>query len=62
MNDYDLFNKTMSVILRADPKAVKAAVDAEIKAATAERKAKGQRKRGRKPTASASGHGPDDPA
>jgi hypothetical protein len=39
----------MGTILRADPKAVKAAVDAEIRAHTAERKAKGERKRGRKP-------------
>jgi hypothetical protein len=41
----------MGTILKADPKAVKAAVDAEIQAHTAERKAKGERKRGRKPKA-----------
>ena len=62
MTEYETFHRTMDAILRADPKAVKDAVDAEIKAATAERKAKGQRKRGRKPNASASGRAPDDPA
>jgi hypothetical protein len=43
------FDKAMQTILRADPKTVKAAVDAEINAHTAERKANGERKRGRKP-------------
>jgi hypothetical protein len=47
--EFKAFNKAMGTILRADPKAVKAAVDAEIRAHTAERKAKGERKRGRKP-------------
>lgn len=42
------FNEAMSTILRADPKAVKSAVDAEIQANTAERKARGEHKRGRK--------------
>lgn len=49
--EFAKFDKAMSAILRADPKAVKAAVDAEIDAHTAERKAKGERKRGRKPKA-----------
>jgi hypothetical protein len=56
MSEYKRFNDAMSNILRADPKPVKAAVDAEIQEHTAERKAKGERKRGRKPKAtSASG-------
>jgi len=61
-SEYEQFNRTMGAILRADPKAVKDAVNAEIKASMAEREAKGQRKRGRKPNASASGRVPDDPA
>ena len=42
------FRDAMASILRADPKAVKAAVDAEIRANTAEREARGEHKRGRK--------------
>jgi hypothetical protein len=61
-SEYEDFNRTMDAVLRADPKRVKDAVDAEIKASTAEREAKGQRKRGRKTNASASGRAPDDPA
>jgi hypothetical protein len=49
--EFNNFNAAMGAILKADPKAVKAAVDAEIQAHTAERKAKGERKRGRKPKA-----------
>lgn len=41
----------MNAILQADPKAVKSAVDAEIQGHTAEREARGERKRGRKPKA-----------
>jgi hypothetical protein len=48
---FQTFDSAMKKILRADPNAVKAAVDAEIQTHTAERKAKGQRKRGRKPKA-----------
>jgi len=47
--EFQEFHRTMGAILRADPKAVKAAVDAEIVAHASERKAKGERKRGRKP-------------
>ncbi len=47
MADYENFNKAMDTILRADPKAVKAAMEAEQKANAKERKAKGERKRGR---------------
>jgi hypothetical protein len=43
------FSKAMAAIFRADPKAVKATVDAEIRAHTAEREARGERKPGRKP-------------
>ena len=39
----------METILRADPKAVKAAVDAGIQEHTAMREARGEHKRGRKP-------------
>jgi hypothetical protein len=49
-SELDRFNTAMDTILRADPKAVKAAVEAEIRANTAQRQATGQRKRGRKPT------------
>jgi hypothetical protein len=49
--EIEQFNKAMTAILRADPKAVKAAVDAEIQANIAEREARGERKRGRKPKA-----------
>jgi hypothetical protein len=47
--EFDRFNGAMAMILRADPKSVKAAVEAEIDTHTNERKAKGERKRGRKP-------------
>jgi hypothetical protein len=42
----------MDTILKADPAKVKATVDAEIQASKAEREAKGERKRGRKPASS----------
>ena len=48
MGDYDNFNKAMDAILRADPKAVKEAMEAEKQANAERRKAK------QKP--SASGH------
>jgi hypothetical protein len=48
-NEFARFNDAMHRILRADPKVVKDAVDAEIKEHTAERKARGEKKRGRKP-------------
>jgi hypothetical protein len=47
-SEYNKFNTAMKTILRADPTKVKAAVDAEIEANTAEREARGERKRGRK--------------
>jgi hypothetical protein len=50
--EYQKFNSAMNTILRADPAKVKAAVDAEIQASVAEREAKGERKRGRKPKSS----------
>lgn len=49
MSQHDHFNSAMETILRADPRAVKAAVDAEIQSHTEGRKARGERKRGRKP-------------
>jgi hypothetical protein len=46
--DFNEFDKAMRTILRADPKAIRDAVDAEIRANTAARRAKGEHKRGRK--------------
>lgn len=46
--EYDAFNTAMDRILKADPVKVKAEVDAEVQASVEERKAKGERKRGRK--------------
>jgi hypothetical protein len=47
--EYASFNRAMDTILKADPAKVKAAVDAEIQTSVAEREARGERKRGRKP-------------
>lgn len=47
--EFSKFDKAMDTILRADPAKVKAAVDAEIEANAAERSARGEGKRGRKP-------------
>ena len=47
--EYQAFNRAMDTILKADPAKVKAEVDAEIEANKAEREARGERKRGRKP-------------
>jgi hypothetical protein len=47
--DFQRFNSAMGTILKADPIKVKAAVDAEIEVSVAEREARGERKRGRKP-------------
>jgi hypothetical protein len=47
--DFQQFNRAMDKILRADPAKVKAAVDTQVQASVAERKARGERKRGRKP-------------
>jgi hypothetical protein len=46
--EYQTFNRAMDTILKADPVKVKAAVDAQVEANTAEREARGERKRGRK--------------
>lgn len=46
--EFRAFNRAMTKILRADPKAVKEAMAKESEAQAAERKAKGERKRGRK--------------
>ena len=50
--DHQRFDKAMNVILKADPQRVKAEVEAEVLANTAEREARGERKRGRKPKSS----------
>lgn len=47
--EYQEFNAAMDTILKADPAKVKAAIDAEIQSSVAEREARGERKRGRKP-------------
>jgi hypothetical protein len=47
-NELGQFNAAMDAILRADPAKVKAEVDIEIREHTAEREARGERKRGRK--------------
>jgi hypothetical protein len=49
-HDFEKFNAAMDAILRADPKAVKEAMEAEARAHEAEREAKGERKRGKKKT------------
>ncbi len=46
--EFHQFNDAMATILRADPATVKANVDAKVQANTAERAARGERKRGRK--------------
>jgi hypothetical protein len=51
-SEFDNFNTAMDTILRADAAKVKAEVDAEIRANVNERKARGERKRGRKPKTS----------
>jgi hypothetical protein len=48
-NEKAEFDEAMDMILRANPAGVKAEVDAEIEAHKAERDARGERKRGRKP-------------
>jgi hypothetical protein len=50
--EFQAFNQAMDKILRADPAKVKTEVDAEIEANKAEREARGERKRGRKPKSS----------
>lgn len=46
--EFHQFNDAMATILRADPVTVKANVNAQVQATTAEREARGERKRGRK--------------
>jgi hypothetical protein len=53
--EYQAFDRAMDTILRADPAKVKAEVDAEIEANKAEREARGERKRGRKPKSAKQG-------
>lgn len=49
--EFDNFNSAMQTILRADPKAVKEAMEREKQENAAMREAKGEQKRGRKPKA-----------
>jgi hypothetical protein len=53
-SEYDNFSKTMDTILHADPKAVKAAMDADKRARAEEQQKTGKRGRGRPPKTSAS--------
>jgi hypothetical protein len=47
--EYEQFNKAMDTILRADPKAVKEAMEAEKRERTLEAERTGRRGRGRPP-------------
>jgi hypothetical protein len=57
-SQFKAFNTAMDTILRADPIKVKAGLLAQVQATTAEREARGARKRGRKAKVqpSVSGH------
>jgi hypothetical protein len=46
--EYNIFNDAMDKILRADPKAVKEAMEKEAQEQAKERESKGEHKRGRK--------------
>jgi hypothetical protein len=46
--EFEQFNHAIDTILRADPKAVKEAMETEARAHAGEREAKGERKRGKK--------------
>lgn len=48
-SEFENFNKAMQTILRADPKAVKAAMEAEKRERAIEAKRTGKRGRGRPP-------------
>jgi hypothetical protein len=50
--EFEKFNTAMDMLLRADPRAVKEAMAADMKSQAEERKAKGERKRGKKPKSS----------
>lgn len=52
--EFTAFERAIGTILRADPKAVKAAMEAELEASKREREARGERKRGRKPKSTSS--------
>ena len=54
MTEYERFNKAMDHILRADPKAVKAAMEAEKRERAIEVERTGKRGRGRPPKISPS--------
>lgn len=46
--EFDTFSAAMDTILKADPKTVKAEMEAKIQASKAEREARGEHRRGRK--------------
>jgi hypothetical protein len=53
-HEFEQFDSAMDTILRADPKAVKEAMEKESREQAKERAVKGERKRGRKPKKEAS--------
>lgn len=53
-HEYDIFSKAMDTVLRADPGAVKAAMDAEKRERELEAQRTGKRRRGRPPKHAAS--------
>jgi predicted ArsR family transcriptional regulator len=58
--EYNTFNKAMDTILRADPKAVKEAMDAEKRERQLEAERTGKRGRGRPPKHASSGRAPSE--
>jgi hypothetical protein len=58
--EYRAFSNTMSTILKADPKAVKAAMEAEKRERRMEAERTGKRGRGRPPKSSASARAPSE--
>jgi hypothetical protein len=59
--EYDTFSKAMDTVLRADPQAVKAAMDAEKRGRATEAERTGKRGRGRPPKhPSSSGRAPSE--
>jgi len=54
--EYENFSNSMDTILKADPRVVKAAMEAEKRNRAEEAKATGKRGRGRPPKNAASGH------
>jgi predicted ArsR family transcriptional regulator len=58
--EYQTFSKAIGTILKADPEAVKAAMEAEKRERAMEAERTGKRGRGRPPKSSSSGHAPSE--